>query len=89
MGSHQHDPIPAEIAALSDHQLLALLGVAMPERCFACDRLLSTRKPPVRVDTRDDQTVYVGPECAKHVLKAGPDGWQPPKGGPKLYPLPR
>jgi len=79
-------PIPAEIATLSDDQLLALLGVAIPERCFACGRLLSTRKPPVLVDTRDDQKVYVGPECAKRVTEAG---YQPPKGGPKLYPLPR
>lgn len=56
-------------------------------RCFACDRLMSLS--PVLVDTRDGQTVYVGKDCAKRVLAAGNDGYQPPKGGPKLYQLPK
>ena len=51
-------------------------------RCFACDRKLG--KNPHIVDTRDAQTVFVGNECFKNVTEAG---WQPPKGGPKLYPL--
>ena len=58
----------------------------MHERCFACDRVLG--KNPTRVDTRDAQTVFVGSECAKHILAAGDAGWQPPKGGPRLFPLP-
>lgn len=55
------------------------------ERCFACGRRLG--RNPLLVDTRDDQQVFVGRECAKHVLSAGEDGWQPPKGGPRLFPI--
>lgn len=55
----------------------------MTERCYACDRKLG--KAPVLVDTRDDQTVFVGSECFKQIEAAGEDGWQPPKGGPRLY----
>lgn len=54
------------------------------DKCFACGRKLG--KSPALVDTRDGQTVYVGRECAKMVTT---EGWQPPKGGPKLYPMPR
>jgi hypothetical protein len=54
--------------------------------CFACGRHLG--KNPLRVDTRDGQTVFVGRECVKHVLAAGDAGWQPPRGGPRLFPLP-
>ncbi len=57
-------------------------GVA---RCFACDRALG--KNPKLVDTRDDQTVYVGRECYKLVVAAGEAGYQPPIGGPKLWVL--
>lgn len=57
----------------------------MKEKCFACGRRLG--KYPILVDTRDDQTVYVGRECAKLVAAAGERGYQPPKGGPRLFPL--
>ena len=53
------------------------------ERCFACDRQLG--KTPRLVDTRDGQTVYVGSECFKHIEAAAELGWQPSKGGPRLY----
>jgi len=36
-------------------------------------------------DTRDDQVVKVGPDCFKHVRAGGALGWQPPRGGPRLY----
>lgn len=52
-------------------------------KCFACDRKLG--KNPKVADTRDDQWVYVGRECYKHILAAGSVGWQPPKGGPRLF----
>jgi hypothetical protein len=55
------------------------------EPCFACGRKLG--KNPLRVDTRDDQTVFVGRECGKLVIAAGENGYQPPRGGPRLYPL--
>lgn len=52
-------------------------------KCFACDHALG--KNPTLVDTRDAQTVYVGSECLKKIKAAGESGWQPPKGGPRLY----
>jgi len=51
--------------------------------CFACDRPLG--RSPQLVDTRDAQLVYVGAECFKKIRTAGDSGWQPPKGGPRLY----
>ena len=56
------------------------------KRCFACDRKLG--RNPVLVDTRDDQCAFVGSECFKLIKRAGDAGWQPPKGGPRLYLLP-
>jgi hypothetical protein len=56
----------------------------MTDKCFACDRPLKGKH---LVDTRDDQTVFVGPDCFKRVKAAGDAGWQPPKGGPRLYPV--
>jgi len=57
-----------------------------PERCFACGRRLG--RYPTLVDTRDDQRVFVGRECAIEIERAGEAGWQPPKGGPRLWPIP-
>ena len=51
--------------------------------CFAYGRKLGTN--PALVDTRDDQFVFVGRECLKQIEKAGETGYQPPKGGPRLY----
>ncbi len=50
------------------------------KRCFACGRQLG-RNPHVVV-CEDEQSVFVGSECYKHI---GPEGWQPPKGGPRLF----
>jgi hypothetical protein len=55
-------------------------------RCFACDRVIHLKKP-FMADTRDAQIVYVGSECHKRIVEAGEAGWQPPKGGPKLFPI--
>jgi len=55
------------------------------ERCFACGRKLG--RSYALVDTRDDQLVYVGSECFKLVMQAGDAGYQPPLGGPRLYPI--
>lgn len=55
-------------------------------RCFACGRVIH-RKEPYQVDTRDAQIVFVGPECFRLVIAAGDLGYQPPKGGPRLFPL--
>lgn len=55
----------------------------MTDRCFACDRRLG--RNPALIDTRDGQTAFVGSECFKLIRAAGDAGWQPPKGGPRLY----
>ena len=57
------------------------------DKCFACDKKLAAGKQPIRADTRDDQRVWVGPECHRKIVKAGNNGYQPPLGGPKLYPV--
>lgn len=59
----------------------------MPERCFACGRVIHA-KMPHKADTRDGQWVFVGAECFKLVMAAGETGYQPPKGGPRLYLMP-
>lgn len=53
------------------------------ENCFACGRPLNGL--PLRADTRDDQVVYVGPDCFRKIQSAGPNGYQPPLGGPRLW----
>lgn len=56
--------------------------------CYACDRPLKRNGDELeayRVDTRDHQTVFVGPECFRKIKAAGDAGYQPPLGGPKLY----
>jgi hypothetical protein len=58
------------------------------DKCFACDRVIR-RKEPYLADTRDGQIVYVGPECLKKIESAGEAGYQPPTGGPGLYPMPK
>lgn len=58
----------------------------MSEDCFACGRKLG--KSPQLVDTRDDQTVYVGRECYRLIKAAGSNGYQSPLGGPRLFLLP-
>ncbi len=51
-------------------------------QCFACDKV--TKNPDWAI-TSDGQTVYVGSDCWRRICKAGKDGYQPPKGGPRLY----
>lgn len=53
-------------------------------RCFACDKFMRSYQNDV-VITSDGQTVYAGPDCFKLIKKAKEHGYQPPKGGPKLY----
>lgn len=58
----------------------------LTDYCFCCGRKLGMF--PVLVDTRDAQTAFIGRRCWKKVRDAGDDGYQPVRGGPKLYPLP-
>jgi hypothetical protein len=58
------------------------------ERCFACDRVIKDTGDSARshlVECIDEQTAFIGPECFRKVKRAGVDGWQPPKGGPRLF----
>lgn len=55
------------------------------DKCFACDRPLGRLGPEWMADTRDGQLVYVGRECFRKIKGAGALGWQPPKGGPRLW----
>lgn len=42
--------------------------------CFVCDKDITKAKKYL-VDTRDDQTVYVGSECYKRIKEAGENGY--------------
>ena len=53
------------------------------DKCFACGRKLG--KSPKLVTCADEQTVYVGSECYKLIVAAKHEGYQPPRGGPRLY----
>jgi hypothetical protein len=55
-------------------------------KCFACDRPILPGRRYLVIVWDEDQTVYVGSECYRNIKKADKqgEGWQPPKGGPKL-----
>lgn len=55
-------------------------------RCFACDRVIR-RATPLIAHCLDEQEVYVGTECMKKIESAASEGWQPAKGGPRLFTL--
>ena len=54
-------------------------------KCYACGRRFTADENRVLVDTHEDQAVFVGRECYRHIVEAGEEGWQPPKGGPRLW----
>jgi hypothetical protein len=51
--------------------------------CFACGKPMTENRH--LVDTRDGQTVFVGRECYRKIVANKESGYQPPKGGPRLY----
>lgn len=53
-------------------------------RCAACGRSTITTE---EVQDKDGESVWVGRECARWVRQSGEYGYQPPLGGPRLYPL--
>ncbi len=57
----------------------------MTKVCFACGRRLG--RNPKLVTCIDEQDVFVGTECGKLVEQSKEAGYQPPKGGPRLYDL--
>jgi hypothetical protein len=53
------------------------------ERCFVCDKPMRSTH---RVVTEDGaQHPFVGPECYRHIRKCGDSGYQPSRGGPRLF----
>ena len=55
------------------------------EKCFACDQTLGSHAPCIAY-TADGQRVHVGRDCFGHVQRWNErGGYQPSKGGPKLY----
>lgn len=57
----------------------------VPEPCFACGNSLQEIGRPVT--TINGQGPWVGQECGcyQHVKEAAEAGYQPPKGGPRLW----
>ena len=59
----------------------------MARCCFACGKKTGTN--PNIADTRDDQIVFVGMECYRRIVAAGDAGYQPERGGPRLWTIPK
>lgn len=56
------------------------------ERCFACDKPLRTpSSSPIVITSDGAQVVAVGPDCFRRVKAGGDNGYQPDKGGPRLF----
>ena len=59
-------------------------------KCFACGLKFRRNTHGLIVFhpwaiTIDGQRVYVGADCHKRIVACGVDGYQPPKGGPRLW----
>lgn len=64
------------------------MNATLDGNCFACDRKLRPLRDGSRlgVVTADGaQLVYVGSECYRKIEAGWEQGYQPPKGGPRLY----
>ncbi len=68
---------------MTDNNVSPNPQVAASIRCFACDKKLKSTL--LVVTTRDGQSVYVGPECFRHICGGREEGYQPPLGGSRLY----
>jgi hypothetical protein len=66
-------------------ELLSRETYASRSKCFACEKPVGAKSH--LAFTPDGQSVYVGRECYNLIESAGDRGWQPPKGGPRLYTL--
>ena len=53
--------------------------------CYACGR--DMRCAGFAVRTSDGQHQEVGKDCYQHVKRGAENGWQPRRGGPRLYTL--
>lgn len=61
------------------------------DKCYACGKQLTAKyleeSSNCIADTKDAQLVYVGKECMRKIMASGSKGYQPPKGGPRLFQL--
>lgn len=69
-----------ELAARDLRQAKASLPA---EACYACGRPM--KSDGAQCVTEDGQRQRVGHDCWYHIHRAGRLGWQPPRGGPRLY----
>jgi hypothetical protein len=65
-----------------------LAGNSGKQKCYACDRAMKGGRHVVYTADDGGQRQFVGPDCYMHVQAAGPAGYQPPLGGPRLYAAP-
>ena len=54
----------------------------MTNKCFACDKKLKKHREAQVIG--ESTIVWVGLDCYSKIKRAGYEGWQPPKGGPRL-----
>jgi hypothetical protein len=72
------------------HVLCSISSMDQDDKCFACGRPFRQNSygrivfHPEAL-TLDGQRVFVGYDCAKKINSAGADGYQPPRGGPRLW----
>lgn len=57
-------------------QTVQILPTDPRQTCFACGKVI--RRKAYVADTHDDQLVYVGSDCWKHIKAAGDKGYQNP-----------
>lgn len=55
------------------------------DKCYACGRGFRRSDTRRFAVTSDGFTVYVGSDCHRHICSARGAGFQPPRGGPRLF----
>lgn len=59
-----------------------------PYECYACGKMTRGTVKAKRVAFLLDDggaMVFVGPDCHRHIQRGGNSGYQPPRGGPRLF----
>lgn len=51
-------------------------------KCFSCGAILKVWRVAFTID---GQSVFIGSSCAKKTARSGSAGWQPDRGGPRLF----
>jgi hypothetical protein len=63
----------------------ATAAIEAKESCYCCDKPFAKKTGAYWVWTCDGQRQFAGPECFRKIKKAGTEGYQPPKGGPRMF----